>query len=86
MRYFLILISVFCLVTNCSLNKNSQYWTDDSHIKTIDQNNKNNVELNSKNLPSILKKSGDITSMTVKEYEIFIKDYTKKSKFPDISK
>ena len=86
MRYFLVLISVFCFITNCSLNNNSQYWTEENYIKSIDQININNIELNSKSLPSILKKSGDITLMTIKEYEIFIEDYTKKSKFPDISK
>ena len=34
----------------------------------------------------ILKKSDDITKMTLEEYEIYIDDYTKKSKYPDISK
>ena len=31
-------------------------------------------------------KTDDITSMTLNEYEIYIDDYTKKSKYPDISK
>ena len=37
-------------------------------------------------LNEILKKADDITSMTLEEYEIYIDDYTKKSKYPDISK
>ena len=41
---------------------------------------------NQKNLSTILKKSVDITTMTLQEYEIYIDDYTKKSKYPDISK
>jgi hypothetical protein len=37
------------------------------------------------NYPEVLKKSEDITTMTLQEYEIYIDDYTKKSKYPDIS-
>ena len=72
---------IFCLflllfITNCSLNKDSKYWTED-----VD--NKKNYQ---KKLSKILKKSDDITTMTIEEYEIYIDDYTKKSKYPDISK
>ena len=73
MKYFLIL---FLLLNNCSLNKDSIYWTED----VMKKNN------NQKNLSTILKKSDDITTMTFQEYEIYIDDYTKKSKYPDISK
>ena len=34
----------------------------------------------------ILKKAGDIRNLSPEEYEIYIDDYTKKSKYPDISK
>ena len=75
MRIFIIIFS-FLILANCSLNKDSQYWTENSiEIKT-----------NQKKLNEILKKSGDITSMSIEEYEIYIDDYTKKSKYPDISK
>ena len=73
------IISIFFLslmISNCSLNKDSQYWTENS-IETIN---------NKKNLKEILKKADDPTSMTLEEYEIYIDDYTKKSKYPDISK
>ena len=69
--FFLLLF-----ISNCSLNKDSQYWTADTIKKKIDQ----------KNLSKILKKSKDITSMTLDEYKLYIEDYTKKSKYPDISK
>ena len=75
MRKFIMLIFSLIL-SNCSLNKDSQYWTENS-IKS---------KTNKKKLNQILKKSGDITSMTLEEYEIYIDDYTKKSKYPDISK
>ena len=75
MRKFIIIFFSLILV-NCSLNKDSKYWTENS----IESNT------NQKKLNEILKKSGDITSMTIDEYEIYIDDYTKKSKYPDISK
>ena len=74
MKLSLILI-IFLLLNNCSLNKDSKYWTED--VEKRDENKKQ--------LSEILKKSEDITIMTVKEYEIYIDDYTKKSKYPDIS-
>ena len=72
---------IFCLfsllfISNCSLNKDSQYWTEDTIKKKNEQ----------KNLSKILKKSKDITSMTLDEYKLYIEDFTKKSKYPDISK
>ena len=72
---------IFCLfllsfISNCSLNKDSQYWTEDTIKKKNEQ----------KNLSKILKKSKDIMSMTLDEYKLYIEDYTKKSKYPDISK
>ena len=73
---FLISLLALILFSNCSLNKDSQYWTEDVVKK------KNNQ----RNLSEILKKADDITTMTPSEYEIYIDDYTKKSKYPDISK
>ncbi len=72
-----LIIPLFCFLflNNCSLNKDSKYWTEDSVKKNDDQNK----------LLKILKKSEDITTMTLEEYEIYIDDYTKKSKYPDIN-
>ena len=74
MRIFII-IFFSLLLANCSLNKDSQYWTENS-IESIK---------NQKKLNQILKKADDITSMTLEEYEIYIDDYTKKSKYPDLN-
>jgi len=68
-------LSIILLLNNCSLNKDSKFWTEDV-VK------KNNVQ---KKLLKALKKSEDITNMTFEEYEIYIDDYTKKSKYPDIN-
>ena len=66
---------IFFILNNCSLNKDSKYWTEDVVKISEDQ----------KKLPEVIKKSEDIMSMTFEEYEIYIDDYTKKSKYPDIN-
>ena len=72
----LVFISfIILLLNNCSLNKDSKYWTEDVVKNSEDQ----------KKLSELLKKSEDITNMTYDEYEIYIDDYTKKSKYPDIN-
>ena len=74
MKFILILFFTI-LLNNCSLNKDSKYWTEDVSKKIDSQ----------KKISNILKKSDDITTMTSEEYNIYIDDYTKKSKYPDIS-
>ena len=71
----ILTLFLILLLSNCSLNKDSKYWTEDVVKKSKDQ----------KKLSDVLKKSEDITTMTFVEYEIYIDDYTKKSKYPDIS-
>jgi hypothetical protein len=66
---------IFFHLNNCSLNKDSKYWTEDVVKKSEDK----------KKLSKVLKKSDDITNMTYDEYKIYIDDYTKKSKYPDIN-
>ena len=74
MKIFLIL-TIILLLNNCSLNKDSKYWIEDGVKKIEDQ----------KKLSSVLKKSADITTMTYEEYKIYIDDFTKTSKYPDIN-
>ena len=73
---FVFIFFIILLLNNCSLNKDSKYWTEDIVKSSEDQ----------KELTEVLKKSEDITNMSFEEYEIYIDDYTKKSKYPDISK
>ena len=70
----LLFISFFIFLNACSFNIDSKYWTEKS-----DKKNDNNK------LTEIIKKSNDIRLMTIEEYEIYINDYIKKSKFPDIN-
>ena len=70
----ILILFVFILLSNCSLDKDSKFWTE----KSIDN------KKNKKNLSNLIRKSGDITNMTLEEYEIYIEDLTKKSKYPNI--
>ena len=72
---FTFILSLLFILSNCSLNKDSKYWTEDVEKR----------EKTQKKLSKILKKSDDITTMTLEEYKIYIDDHTKKSKYPDIS-
>jgi poly(3-hydroxyalkanoate) synthetase len=74
MKLFFIFF-IFFLLNNCSLNKDSKYWTEDVIKKSENQ----------KKLSEVLKKSEDITNMSYDEYKIYIDDFTKKSKYPDIN-
>ena len=69
------ILSLLFILNNCSLNKDSKYWTEDLEKEKETQ----------KKLSKILKKTDDITTMTLDEYKIYIDDHTKKSKYPDIS-
>jgi len=70
----LLFIAFFIFLNACSFNINSKYW-----------NEKNDKKNDNNKLTEIIKKSKDIRLMTIEEYEIYINDYIKKSKFPDIN-
>ena len=72
---FTFILSLFFILSNCSLNNDSKYWTEDVEKRKEDE----------KKLSKILKKTDDITTLTLEEYKIYIDDHTKKSKYPDIS-
>ena len=72
---FTFILFLFFILSNCSLNKDSKYWT-------VDVEKKKEIQ---KKISKILKKTDDITTMTLEEYKIYIDDHTKKSKYPDIS-
>jgi hypothetical protein len=69
------ILSLLFILSNCSLNTDSKYWTEDVEKRKENQ----------KKLSKILKKTDDITTMTLEEYKIYIDDHTKKSKYPDIN-
>ena len=71
----LIFFLIYLMLSNCSINKDSEYWTENS----LKENK------NSKKLIKIIKKSKDIRLMTVEEYKIYMDDYIKKSKYPELN-
>jgi hypothetical protein len=75
MKIIISLIFII-LLSNCSLNNDSEFWTE----KTIKKNDENNKLL------LILNKSNDFTSMSFDEYKIYVEDYLKSSNYPDINK
>ena len=72
----LLFVIFFLFLSNCFLYKNLEFWNEDPIKK----------KENEQKISKILEKSVDITSMTIEEYELYIEEYTKKSKYPDISK
>jgi len=76
MRIGFLLILLFGLA-NCSFDKNSQFWTEDNKLT-----NKNNKVL----IKKIKQKSSNLMSLTEEEFKIYLEDYVKESKYPDISK
>jgi hypothetical protein len=75
MKYFFFII-IFIFLNACSLNTNSKYWTEDPLKKMVKD----------QELIEILKKSEDIRSMTIIEYNIYVDDYANKSKYPSLIK
>ena len=71
----LIFFLFYLMISNCSLNKDSEFWTEDNVKKKSD----------SEKLIKIIKKSKDIRLMTVDEYKIYMDDYIKRSKYPTLN-
>ena len=71
----LFILSIFIFAGCCSFNKNSTYWNEDPVKKKIEDNE----------ISKIIYKSDDITSMSMKEYELYIKNYTEKSNYPKLN-
>ena len=73
MKY--LFLSLILFLTSCSLSKDSSYWNEDSLKKSVEN----------KKLSKILKKTDDYKSMTFDEFNLFLKDYSNNSEYPDIN-
>jgi hypothetical protein len=71
-----LFISLILFLTSCSLNKDSSYWNEDSIKKPIED----------KKLSKILKKTADYKTMTFDEFNLFLKEYSNNTEYPDINK
>ena len=73
MRY--LFLSLILILTSCSLNNNSANWNKDSLNKSSDN----------KDLSKVISKTKDFKIMTFEEFDLFLKDYSKKAEYPDIN-
>ena len=73
MKYFLLLLIL--ILSACSLDKKSVYWNEDPLKKSVEN----------KKLSTILQKTSDFKTMTFEEFNIFLKDYSDKTDYPDIN-
>ena len=68
------------------LGQVGSYLLNELNTKKKDIELKTGKKIKDQKKPSgSLKKSEDITNMTYEEYNIYIDDHTKKSKYPDIN-
>jgi len=72
-KYFLI--PLIFILTACSLNKNSTYWSKDLIEKSIEN----------KEISKTSKNNTDFKTMTFDDFNTFLKDYSNKTDYPDIN-
>ena len=70
-----LILPLLLILTSCSLDKNSAYWNEDP-IKKSFENEK---------LSKILNNTDDFKKMTFDEFNLFLKDYSENSDYPDIN-
>ena len=73
MKY--LILPLLLILTSCSLDKNSAYWNEDPIKKSIEN----------EKLSKILNKTDDFKKMTFDEFNLFLKDYSENSDYPDIN-
>ena len=84
MNYLFLFLILF--LTSCSLNKDSTYWNEEL-TKKANEKKKLSVILKEKQILNSLKETyGDFKTLTFDEFNIFLKDYSNKSEYPDINK
>ena len=69
------LVIILIIFQSCSFNNGSKNWNEQNKKETTKQ----------KNLSEIMKKKDNITFMSFDDYKVYIDDYTKKSKYPDLT-
>ena len=72
MKYFIF--PTILILTACSLDKNSTYWNEDKIIKSTQ------IKKSSKNFDI----NADFKNMTFDEFNLFLKDYSDSTDYPDI--
>jgi len=70
-----LILPLLLILTSCSLDKNSAYWNEDPIKKSVEN----------EKLSKILNKTDDFKKMTFDEFNLFLKDYSENSDYPDIN-
>ena len=70
-----LILPLLLILTSCSLDKNSAYWNEDPIKKSIEN----------EKLSKILNKTDDFKKMTFDEFNLFLKEYSENSDYPDIN-
>ena len=73
MKY--LILPLLLILTSCSLDKNSAYWNEDPIKKSIEN----------EKLSKILNNTDDFKKMTFDEFNLFLKNYSENSDYPDIN-
>jgi len=73
MKYFFI--PLILILNSCSLDKNSTYWNEDLIIKPIE-----NKKLSKTSITSF-----DFKTMTFNDFDLFLKDYSENTDYPNIN-
>ena len=73
MKY--LILPLLLILTSCSLDKNSAYWNEYPIKKSIEN----------EKLSKILNNTDDFKKMTFDEFNLFLKDYSENSDYPDIN-
>ena len=70
-----LILPLLLILTSCSLDKNSAYWNEDPIKKSIEN----------EKLSKILNNTDDFKKMTFDEFNLFLKEYSENSDYPDIN-
>ena len=70
-----LILPLLLILTSCSLDKNSAYWNEDPIKKSIEN----------EKLSKILNNTDDFKKMTFDEFNLFLKNYSENSDYPDIN-
>ena len=70
-----LILPLLLILTSCYLDKNSAYWNEDPIKKSIEN----------EKLSKILNNTDDFKKMTFDEFNLFLKDYSENSDYPDIN-
>jgi len=81
MKYFFL--SLFLILMACSYDKNSTYWNRDSVNKSLEIDKFLNVS--KKNEDSKTMTISDFETMTFDQFNLFLKEYSNESTYPDIN-